>query len=178
MKLGAPAEKLVLGIPTYGRSFTLQDRTQHEPPMVATGGGQQGSITREGGYLGYQEICLNIKENGWEMVEDPQGPYAYKGNQWVGYDTITSVKVKADYILNKNLGGAMFWDVATDDFNVSFLLIERLLNKIYLTEPLWRWEISSDSRSQQYFEPLLKLFFLEINVSGLVHRTLRLKNLY
>ena len=121
MNLGAPAEKLVLGLPTYGRSFTLQDATKHEPPMVATGGGQQGSITREGGYLGYQEICLNIKENGWKMVEDSKGPYAYKGNQWVGYDTISSVRVKADYILNKNLGGAMFWDLATDDFNVSFL---------------------------------------------------------
>ena len=121
MNLGAPAEKLVLGLPTYGRSFTLQDATKHEPPMVATGGGQQGSITREGGYLGYQEICLNIKDNGWKMVEDSKGPYAYKGNQWVGYDTISSVRVKADYILNKNLGGAMFWDLATDDFNVSFL---------------------------------------------------------
>ena len=93
--------------------------------MPATGGGTQGSITRERGYLGYQEICLNIKENGWKMVEDSKGPYAFKGTQWVGYDTITSVKVKADYILNKNLGGAMFWDLATDDFNVRFLVKQK-----------------------------------------------------
>ena len=43
-----------------------------------------------------------------------------KGTQWVGFDTVKSAKVKADYIKTKGLGGAMFWDVATDDFNVSF----------------------------------------------------------
>lgn len=53
------------------------------------------------------------------MVEDEQGPYAYKGTQWVGFDTVQSAKVKAEYIKNQNLGGAMFWDLATDDFNVS-----------------------------------------------------------
>ena len=127
MKLGAPAEKLVLGIPTYGRSFSVQG-SKHDPPMPANGGGQQGSITREMGYLGYQEICLNIKEKGWEMVEDAQGPYAYKGTQWVGYDTIKSVKVKAEYINDMNLGGAMFWDLATDDFNVRLIINNFFLN--------------------------------------------------
>ena len=52
-------------------------------------------------------------------MDDEKGPYAYKGNQWVGYDTISSVKMKSEYIKKKNLGGAMFWDLATDDFNVS-----------------------------------------------------------
>ena len=117
MKLGAPAEKIVLGIPTYGRSFAVQGSNK-SPPMPANGAGQAGPITRESGYLGYQEICLNIKEKGWTAVEDDNGPYAYKGNQWVGYDTIKSVKAKADYIKKHNLGGAMFWDLATDDFNV------------------------------------------------------------
>ena len=120
MKMGAPAKKLVLGIPTYGRSFTVQSGSSMDQlPIPANQGGQAGPITREGGYLGYQEICLNVKDNGWTAVEDAKGPYAYKGTQWVGYDTIKSVKVKAEYIKKHSLGGAMFWDLATDDFNVS-----------------------------------------------------------
>ena len=44
------------------------------------------------------------------------GPYAYKGNQWVGYDTPKSAKNKASYIVEKGLGGGMIWDYSTDDF--------------------------------------------------------------
>lgn len=117
MKLGAPAKKLVLGIPTYGRGFSVQANSDMKPPLAANGGSTAGPITREAGYLGYQEICINIKTKGWTLVTDPKGPYAYKGTQWVGFDTIDSAKVKADYIKSKGLGGAMFWDVATDDFN-------------------------------------------------------------
>jgi len=118
MKLGAPAKKLVLGIPTYGRGFSVQANSNMKPPLPANGGSTAGPITREAGYLGYQEICLNIKEKGWTLVEEEEGsPYAFKGTQWVGFDTVKSAKVKADYIKSKGLGGAMFWDVATDDFN-------------------------------------------------------------
>ena len=82
--------------------------------------GTKGPITGEAGNLGYQEICLKIKNEGWTAVEDSNGPYAYgSGNQWVGYDTIKSVTAKAEYVKSKGLGGAMFWDLATDDFNVS-----------------------------------------------------------
>ena len=51
------------------------------------------------------------------------GPYAYKGNQWVGYDTKNSAETKANYILSENLGGAMFWETSTDDFNVRLSLL-------------------------------------------------------
>lgn len=33
------------------------------------------------------------------------GPYAYKGNQWVGYDDLDIVKKKSEYVAQKGLGG-------------------------------------------------------------------------
>lgn len=63
------------------------------------------------------QICLNIKNNGWTEVNDLSiGPYAYKGNQWVGYDSPESARNKATYIVAEGLGGAMIWDYSTDDF--------------------------------------------------------------
>ena len=47
--------------------------------------------------MGYHEICLNIKNNGWTKVKGSEctvGPHAYKGNQWVGYDDLDAVKIK------------------------------------------------------------------------------------
>ena len=52
------------------------------------------------------------------MNDVKNGPYAYKGDQWVGYDTPDSAAAKAEYVERMGLGGAMIWDLATDDFKV------------------------------------------------------------
>jgi chitinase len=44
-------------------------------------------------------------------------PYAYAGNQWVGFDSIESVRRKAEYIKSSGFGGAMIWSVDMDDFS-------------------------------------------------------------
>ena len=56
-----------------------------------------GQWTGQAGYMGYHEICLNIKNNGWNKVKGDKctvGPHAFKGNQWVGYDDLETVKIK------------------------------------------------------------------------------------
>ncbi|XP_066904768.1 uncharacterized protein Cht6 [Halyomorpha halys] len=115
---GADAEKLVLGIPTYGRSYTLFNPDSTDLGSPADGPGEQGEATREKGYLAYYEICNNIKD-GWTVVqpkESAMGPYAYKGNQWVGYDDESISRKKAEYVNQRNLGGIMFWSIDNDDF--------------------------------------------------------------
>ncbi|PNF23034.1 hypothetical protein B7P43_G09842 [Cryptotermes secundus] len=119
VKLGADRDKLVLGIPTYGRSYTLYNPLATEIGSPADGPGEQGDATREKGYLAYYEICENLQSDGWK-VEHPNrnamGPYAYKGNQWVGYDDIDIVKLKSQYVSENGLGGIMFWSIDNDDF--------------------------------------------------------------
>lgn len=44
------------------------------------------------------------------------GPYAYKENQWVGYDDEAIARVKAKYVAENGLGGIMFWSIDNDDF--------------------------------------------------------------
>ena len=34
----------------------------------------------------YKDICTNVKKNGWKKENVGQDPYAYLGDQWVGYD--------------------------------------------------------------------------------------------
>ena len=47
-------------------------------------------------------------------------PYAYKGTEWVGFDNVKSIKLKTEYIIDNNLGGAMIWALDTDDFDGKF----------------------------------------------------------
>ena len=47
------------------------------------------------------------------------GPHAYDGKQWVGYDDVETFKMKADFIIQNGLGGAMVWTLDNDDFRGS-----------------------------------------------------------
>ncbi|XP_069678399.1 chitinase-3-like protein 1 [Periplaneta americana] len=113
---GAPASKLNLGMGTYGRSFTLQSSSNHGIGAPSTGPGEGGPYTEEAGDLGYNEICINLDQ--WTVVwnDKQKVPYAYKGNQWVGYDNVESFKIKSQYILDHGIGGAMVWSIDTDDY--------------------------------------------------------------
>ena len=41
--------------------------------------------------------------------EDQKTPYAYRGSEWVGFDNVKSVKLKTEYLVDNNLGGAMVY---------------------------------------------------------------------
>lgn len=115
---GAAPEKIVLGMGTYGRSFTLQREEKNGLRSPAPQTGMAGPYTREPGSLGYNEICESFASGKWTIVRDPYHmvPYAFRERQWVGYDDEESIGLKALYALKMRLAGAMFWSLETDDF--------------------------------------------------------------
>lgn len=117
---GIPSEKLVLGLPAYGRSFNLVDPTNNGLKAPADGPAPGGMFTNEPGFVAFYEVCLLLNEGGWTVVTDEtkaMGPYAFKGNTWMAWDDVDIIKEKVKYALNKQLGGVMLWEVSMDDFN-------------------------------------------------------------
>lgn len=52
---GAPAEKLMMGFPTYGRTFRLST-SDTNVGAPASGGGSPGAYTKQSGFLAYYEV--------------------------------------------------------------------------------------------------------------------------
>ncbi|NWS78732.1 CHIA chitinase, partial [Crotophaga sulcirostris] len=118
---GAPAEKLLVGFPTYGHSFNLQSASDTAVGAPTSGPGPAGPYTRQSGFLAYYEICTFLGSGATQAWDAPQDvPYAYKGSEWVGYDNIKSYNIKVDWLKQNNFGGAMVWTLDMDDFTGTF----------------------------------------------------------
>nr|XP_056700803.1 chitinase-3-like protein 2 [Euleptes europaea] len=115
---GAPAEKIMMGIPTFGRTFTLASQ-QTGVGAAISGAGTPGPFTQEAGILSYYEICQFNNGAKKERIEEQAVPYSYKGTQWVGYEDVTSVQAKVQYMKENNLGGIVIWAIDLDDFSGS-----------------------------------------------------------
>ena len=56
LKLGFPKNKLLLGLASYGRTFTLANSANHNIGSLSWSPGTGGEYTREAGFLSYFEV--------------------------------------------------------------------------------------------------------------------------
>lgn len=105
---GVPRGKLVVGMPFYGRGFTGvpdENRGLYQPFTGDT-------------WADYRQIVsdyLPTCERVWH--EDAEVPWLYNpgSGTMLSYDDPESLRRKADYIIEHDLGGAMFWELKCDD---------------------------------------------------------------
>ncbi|XP_068080442.2 chitinase-3-like protein 1 isoform X3 [Danio rerio] len=116
---GAPAEKLLMGFSTYGRSFILNS-SQNGVGAPANKFASPGPHTQEIGLWAYYEICLFLNGGVVQWIEDQKVPFSVKGNDWVGFDSLRSFNIKTKYLLEHGFGGAFVWALDLDDFSGYF----------------------------------------------------------
>ena len=56
VRAGAPPEKILIGLATYGRSFMLQDPEQYDIGAPVTDAGKPGRLTLEPGFAAHFEV--------------------------------------------------------------------------------------------------------------------------
>ncbi|XP_063834199.1 probable chitinase 2 isoform X2 [Ostrinia nubilalis] len=120
LSAGCPPEKLVMGVPFYGRTFNLSDPSVNAPNSPSNGAGLTGPYTAESGHIGYNEFCYILQnESSWTVQTDnlAKVPYAFLDYNWVSFDNVESMTAKVEYANSFNLGGIMLWSIETDDFH-------------------------------------------------------------
>lgn len=123
---GCPKEKIILGIPSFGRSFTLRSTYTTGLDAAVSGLGDAGDRSQAKGFLGFNEvnaekfrencrlfsyiqICENVNSsNGWRIYHLQQSAqkYAYKGKQWISYDDPETVAQKVIFFTQ-----IKYWDL-------------------------------------------------------------------
>lgn len=106
---GIDRNKIILGIPSYGRRWILDSIEENGIGAPASA----HPIPTEP----YRMICKNVLSGDYEYFWDDEQktPYVISGKDWMSYDDLRSVTVKARYIIDNDLGGAMFWSLEQDD---------------------------------------------------------------
>ncbi|XP_050083255.1 chitinase-like protein 3 [Anopheles aquasalis] len=115
LSAGLERSKLIVGLPTYGHSYTLVNPFNTRIGAPAAGNGRVGMF----GFASYSEVCWFRRHNIYVLEaydEATCSPYLHAGTEWISYDDERSVGCKADYIVANGLGGAMVFSLNTDDF--------------------------------------------------------------
>lgn len=116
---GVPPERLVLGVPFYGRSFAGTSGAGPGQPFTGPGTG-----TWEPGVLDWHDIAQNYLprlERRWH--EEAQVPWLHDPatGLFVSYDDAESLRIKRDFARGLGLGGVMIWEMSSDDASSTLL---------------------------------------------------------
>lgn len=122
IEFGVPAEKLVLGVPFYGRMW--KSVNPQDNGLFQSGKFEMG--------LPYQQIFALSKNSAYSRFWDVKAgaPYllSIKDSTWITYEDPESLALKMNYVKEKGLAGAMFWEMAEDNTGTLLGALHQELN--------------------------------------------------
>lgn len=144
---GCPANKVILGVPLFGRTYLLSSPEENGVGAPTIGAGAAGEYTNEPGYLGYCEICQLLPNMTIRWDEIGLCPYAFDTEEWIGYEDERSLKVKIDWAVENRLAGIYAFSLDLDDYRghcgkpfpltrVIYAYYEATKNETFVTWPL------------------------------------------
>ena len=109
LSMGAPANKLVVGVPAYGRGWT-------GVPNVNNGLYQNGSAASGTFEAGIEDYDVIKNRAGTVFRDDANGAiWKYDGSTFWSYDDPQLIQAKGQYVKAGGLGGLMIWSLDGDD---------------------------------------------------------------
>ncbi|KAL7946688.1 glycoside hydrolase family 18 protein [Trichoderma barbatum] len=104
---GINPHKIVLGLPLYGRSFANTDGLGRPYSGIGAGSIEQGVWL----YRDLPRPGATVHVN-----TDTLSAYSYdpSARELVTYDNVDTARLKAEYLLDRGLGGAVFWEASGD----------------------------------------------------------------
>ncbi|XP_065323744.1 acidic mammalian chitinase-like [Gordionus sp. m RMFG-2023] len=106
IKKGLKSEKIVIGLPFYGRTWQLRSSSNHGvgAPSVGAGSGD--------GFLALNDINISAWTQYWD--DTAKVPYAVKGTEWLSFDNERSLEAKIQWACQKNYQGVMIWELSQE----------------------------------------------------------------
>lgn len=115
LKAGVPPEKIVIGVPFYGRGWVVAD--DKNDGLFSTPAKTPPRRLSPGFGIDYRELSghYTAAKHGWN--DRAHAPYLFDAKQhlFIGYDDEQSMREKANYVLEKKLGGIMIWELGADN---------------------------------------------------------------
>lgn len=111
LNAGVPGERLIVGVPFYGRFWR---------GVMPNNSGLHQRATGSGGSMNYKDIVDSLAQNNqFESLWDStaQAPYVWnpEDSTFISYENERSLSEKMKFIKAKKLGGVMFWQYSGDN---------------------------------------------------------------
>ncbi|MFP4242597.1 MAG: glycosyl hydrolase family 18 protein [Chitinispirillaceae bacterium] len=106
---GVPASKFNIGMAFYGRTFA--DCQGPNTSYTGPGSGE------EPGMIYYSSVAEKLADGSYSYCWDEQAkvPYCLSADgEYCSYDDTASVRMKAQYCMDKGYGGAIIWELKSD----------------------------------------------------------------